>query len=108
MLACLCAGARAGELMDAVSAESRAKLDMVVRHAVEYDHCGSNQALDDGQIQMYVDVISEALAELPRYAELDADARRVLQTNLLIELQQAALAAPAPDCALARVGGQRV
>src|SRR5512134_256579 len=108
LLTAFCTGARAGQIMDAVSPQSRANLEMVVRHAVEYDHCRPDQQLDDAQIQSYVDVISEALADLPQYVELDADGRKTLLINLLVELQQEALAAPAPDCAMARVGGKRV
>ena len=60
------------------------------------------------EMQSYVDLISAALADLPQYEALDADGRKLLLINLLGELQREALAAPAPDCTVARVGGQRV
>ena len=108
VLAAVWSGAQAGQIMDAVSPQARANLETVVRHAVEYKHCRGDQPLDEPSVQSYVDLLSEALDDLPQYATLDADGHKVLLINLLVELQQEALSAPVPDCALARVGGQRV
>jgi hypothetical protein len=107
LLASMCAGAKAGEIIDAVSPQARTTLDTVVRHAVEYDHCRRDSDLDEQSVNSYIELLSEALAELPQYAALDSDGRKVVLLNLLFELQQEAMAAPAPDCAMARVGGKR-
>jgi hypothetical protein len=50
VLASMCAGAQAGEIMDAVSPQARSTLDMVVRHAVEYDHCRRDSELDEQSV----------------------------------------------------------
>ena len=107
LLASMCAGTQAGEIMDAVSPQARSNLDMVVRHAVEYDHCMRDSELDEQSVDAYIELMTDALAELPQYPALDSDGRKVLLLNLMFELQQAAMTAPAPDCAMARVGGKR-
>ena len=107
LLASMCAGAQAGEIMNSVSPQARSNLEMVVRHAVEYDHCMRESELDEQSVDAFIEVMTDALAELPQYAALDNDDRKVLLLNLMVELEQAAMAAPAPDCAMARVGGKR-
>lgn len=102
------AGARAGALMDALSPEARRQIDKVVKYAVAYDHCRGDYQLDDREADSYVRLLSDAVQELPQYALLGADGRKVLLLNLLMEMEREAAAAPAPDCAVARVGGKRV
>jgi hypothetical protein len=100
--------ARAGTLMDALSPQARSNVDAMVRYAVAYDHCRGNYELDDHEADAFVALLSQAVEELPQYATLDADGRKVLMLNLLNEMQNAAAQAPAPDCAVARIGGKRV
>ena len=64
--------------------------------------------LDDHEADSFVAMLSEAIQELPQYATLDVDGRKVLLLNLLMEMQREAAAAPAPDCTVARIGGKRV
>jgi hypothetical protein len=110
-LACMLAapaGARAGALMDALSPQARRNVDTVVQYAVAYDHCRGDYEIDDRQADSFVALLSEAIQELPQYATLDVDARKVLLLNLPMEMQREAAVAPAPDCAVARIGGKRV
>lgn len=100
-------GAHAGELMDAVSPQARITLDRVVRDAVEYDHCRVDWDLGEQDVDAYVELLRETIKELPQYATLDGDGRKVLLLNLLVELQREAMAAPPPDCSVARMGGKR-
>jgi hypothetical protein len=102
------AGARAGALMDALSPQARQNVDNVVRYAVAYDRCRGNYELDDGEADSFVAVLSDAMQELPQYATLDVEGRKVLLLNLLMEMEREAAAAPAPDCAMANIGGKRV
>ena len=111
VVACLLAapaGARAETLLDALSPQARRTVDRVVQYAVAYDHCRGNYELDDREADSVVAVLTEAVQELPGYAALDSDGRKVLLMNLLMEMQREAAAAPAPDCAVARIGGKRV
>jgi hypothetical protein len=111
VVACLLvapAGARAERLMDALSPKARHNLELMVRYAVAYDHCRGDYELDDREADSFVAMLTEAVQELPQYAALDSDERKVLLLNLLLEMQQEAAAAPAPDCAVARIGGKRV
>jgi hypothetical protein len=102
------AGAYAGALMDALSPQARRNVDTVVRYAVAYDHCRGDYELDDREVDSFVGLLSDALQELPQYATLDADGRKAMLLNLVMEMQREAAAAPAPDCAVARIGGKRV
>lgn len=109
-VACMLAAptARAGALLDALSPQARRSVDMVVQYAVAYDHCRGDYELDDREADSFVGMLSEAIQELPQYATLDADGRKALLLNLLMEMQREAAVAPAPDCAVARIGGKRV
>ena len=80
----------------------------VVQYAVAYDHCRGDYELDDREADSFVAMLSEAIQELPQYTTLDVDSRKALLLNLLMEMQREAAAAPAPDCAVARIGGKRV
>ena len=100
--------ARAGALMDALSPEARSNVDAMIRYAVAYDHCRGNYELDDHETDAFVALLSRAVQELPQYATLDADGRKVLTLNLLNEMQNEAAHAPPPDCSVARIGGKRV
>lgn len=102
------AATRAGALMDALSPEARRNVDRMVEYAVSYDHCRGDYELDDREADSFVRLLSDAVQALPQYALLDADGRRVLLLNLLMEMQREAATAPPPDCAVARVGGKRV
>ena len=102
------AGAYAGALMDALSPQARRNVDTVVQYAVAYDHCRGDYELDDREVDSFVGLLSDALQELPQYATLDADGRKAMLLNLVMEMQREAAAAPAPDCAVARIGGKRV
>ncbi len=110
-VACLLAapaGARAEALLDALSPQARRTVDRVVQYAVAYDHCRGDYELDDREADSIVALLTEAMQELPGYAALDGDGRKVLLLNLLMEMQREAAAAPAPDCTVARIGGKRV
>ena len=100
-------GAQAGELMDALSPEARQTVDQVVQDAVAYDRCRGEWEMEDHEVDSYVELLSETVKELPQYSALDPEGRKVLLLNLLVEMQQAAMATPAPDCAVVRIGGQR-
>lgn len=89
---------RAGEILDAMSAQARRNADMLVRQAVVHDNCAGSTDLDDEAADFYVDLLSETLMEQPRYLALDADGRKAMLLNLLHELQEQADSAPAPDC----------
>jgi hypothetical protein len=108
--ACMLAApaARAGAILDALTPQARHNVDRVVQYAVGYDHCRGDYELDDHDADAFLAVLSEAIQELPQYATLDGDGRKVLLLNLLMEMQREAAAAPAPDCAVARIGGKRV
>jgi hypothetical protein len=107
VLLALPAGARAGELMDALSPKARTSVERVVRYAVEYDNCRGDQEMGDEEADFFVELLSESIKEHPQYATLDAEGRQVLLLNLILEMQQEVLAAPAPDCAVVRAAGQR-
>jgi hypothetical protein len=100
--------ARAGALLDALSPQARHNIDRVVQYAVAYDHCRGDYELGDREADSFVVMLSEAIQELPQYTTLDVDGRKVLLLNLLMEMQREAATAPAPDCAVARIGGKRV
>jgi len=102
------AGAQAGGLMDALSPQARRSIYELVSYAVAYDYCRGDYQMADDEADSIVVLLSEAIQELPQYAELEPDGRRVLLLNLLVEMQQEAAAAPVPDCSVARVGGKRV
>jgi hypothetical protein len=102
------AGARAGQLIDALSPQARRTVDELVRYSVEYDHCRGTYEMSDGEADAIVAQLSEVVQDLPQYAKLEPDGRKVLLLNLLFEMQREAAAAPAPDCSVARVGGKRV
>jgi hypothetical protein len=94
--------------MDTLSPEARRNVDKMVEYAVAYDHCRGDYELDDREADSFVRLLSGAVQELPQYVLLDADGRKVLLLNLLMEMQREAAAAPPPDCTVARVGGKRV
>jgi hypothetical protein len=98
MLCVLSADVRAGQILDALSAQARRPADMLVRQAVVHDNCPGRAELEDEAANFYVDLLSETLMEQPQYRALDADGRKVLLLNLLHELQEQADSAPAPDC----------
>jgi len=100
--------ARGGPILDALTAPTRHNVERVVQYAVAYDHCRGDYELEDQEADSIVAVLSQAIQELPEYSTLDADGRKVLLLNLLMEMQREAAAAPAPDCAVARIGGKRV
>ncbi|HEU5282981.1 MAG TPA: hypothetical protein VFU53_04160 [Burkholderiales bacterium] len=87
-----------GEILDTLSPEARRTADMLVRQAVVHDHCPGRTELDDEAADFYIDLLSRALGEQPQYRTLDADSHKVALLNLLHEMQEAADAAPAPDC----------
>ncbi len=94
--------------MDSLSPEARRNVDRIVEYAVAYDHCRGDYELDDREADSFVRQMTEAVQELPQYVLLDADGRKALLLNLVMEMQRKAAAAPPPDCAVARVGGKRV
>jgi hypothetical protein len=94
--------------MDALSPEARLSVHRIVEYAVAYDHCRGDYELDDREADSFVRQMTEAVQGLPQYALQDADGRKVLLLNLMMEMQREAAAAPPPDCAVARVGGKRV
>lgn len=101
LMAVLCVlptAAQAGEILDALSSQARRTADMLVRQAVVYDNCPGRAELDDEAAEFYVDLLSQTLMEHPQYRTLNVDGRKVLLLNLLHEMQDAAEAAPAPDC----------
>jgi hypothetical protein len=97
-LCLLPAPVQSGEILDTLSSEARRTADMLVRQSVVYDHCPGRAELDDETAEFYVTLLSEALTEHPQYRTLDEDGRKGLLLNLLHEMQEAADAAPAPDC----------
>jgi hypothetical protein len=101
------AGTRAGQLIDALSLPARRTVDELVRYSVEYDHCRGTYEMSDAEADAIVAQLSEAVQDLPQYATLAPDGRKVLLLNLLMEMRREAAAAPAPDCSVARVGGKR-
>ena len=112
VLAALCVfaapAAYGGAILDALSPQARHKVERLVQNAVAYDHCRGDYELDDSEADSIVATLSQAVQELPEYATLDADGRKALLLNLLMEMQREAAAAPAPDCTVARIGGKRV
>jgi hypothetical protein len=102
------AGVRAGQLMDTLSPQARRTVDDLVRYAVAYDRCRGDYEMSDAEADAIVARLSEAVQELPQYAKLEPDGRKVLLLNLLFEMQREAATAPAPDCSVARVGGKGV
>jgi hypothetical protein len=101
LVAVLCilpAPVQSGEILDTLSPQARRTADLLVRQAVVHDHCPGRAELDDEAADFYLDLLSQALEEHPQYRTLDADARKVALLNLLHEMQEAAEAAPAPDC----------
>ena len=75
----------------------------------EYDFAiRGDYELDDHEADSFVGLLSDAVQEFPQYRLLDADGRKALLLNLVMEMQREAAAAPPPDCAVARVGGKRV
>ncbi len=99
------ASTHAGQLIDALSLQARRTVDELVRYSVEYDHCRGTYEMSDAEADAIVAQLSEAVHDLPQYAKLEPDGRKVLLLNLLLEMQREAAAAAAPDCAVARVGG---
>ena len=102
------AGTRAGHLIDDLPPQARRTIDAVVRYSVEYDHCRGAYQMGDAEADAIVAQLSEAIQDLPQYANLEADERKVLLLNLLLEMQQAAAVAPVPDCSVARVARKRI